>query len=201
MVKGQIPRGLLIFAGVVVAVVVIVFLIIKIVSGPPEPAGTQGEEGEGTTTEQETYQPIYETAINGIKFTFQKIENKGNILRGSESKYPERQKDLTSKERFIAVTIGAQNIGKETIDKGQWDIGEIIDGAGRKFEFLEREVEPWLPEENNCGASLKPAFSPTLCTKIYEIAKVSTNLKIKVFVGEKGIITGRQEDVIDLKPY
>ena len=44
-------------------------------------------------------------------------------------------------------------------------------------------VSPWLPSPNLCGALLKPAFDPTPCTKIYEVSKASTGLKIRVETG------------------
>ena len=197
---GQLPKGLLILVGIIIILVIVVSVVIKMVSNsepdiPPE----EGEEEE----EEEAYQPIYEVIIGEIKFTFIKVQDKGNILRGSESKKPERQEDLTTKEKFIVVTIGAQNIGKEiiTVKDKNWGIEEIIDNEGREFEFLGREADPWIPEESQCAALLKPAFSPIPCTKIYEVAKVSTDLKVKVFVEEKGITTRKEEALLDLKIY
>jgi len=193
--SGQISKGVLVFGGIIIIVILIIVIIIKIVSGPPEPVT---EEGEGEKKE-EVYEPVYETVIGNIKFIFVKTEDKGGVLRASETEYPEREKDLFTRERFIKVTIGVQNVGKETISREQWDVKELIDGEGRIFELMGREADPWIPTESNCGASLKPAFSPTPCTKIYEVAKVSTDLKVKVFVEEKGITAKKGEALIDLK--
>ena len=192
--SGQIPKRVLVFGGIIIIAILIIIIIIKITSGPPEPV-TNGGEGE----EEETYEPVYEAVISNIKFIFVKAEDKGRVLRASETEHPEREEDLFTKERFIKVTIGAQNIGKETISPGQWDIKEIIDEEGRVFELLGREADPWIPEQSNCGTLLKPAFSPTFCTKIYEVAKISTDLKVKVFVEEKGITGKKGEALIDLK--
>jgi len=201
--SGQIPKGLLILVGLIILVLIIAFIIVKLFSGPEEtstPTEEEGKEEQG----QEVQEPVYEVIIDDIRFVFQKAKDKGNILRGSESKYPERQEDLFTKERFIEVTIGAQNVGKEIITEAdkKWSLGEIIDGEGRHFQALKREADPWISEESDCGAALKPAFTPTPCTKIYEVAKVSTDLKVKVLVEEKGIATsGKREALIDLKLY
>ena len=194
--SGQITGGLLIFGIVIIIIVVIILIIIKVVSS--KPSETVIPPGEG---EREAYEPVYEAVIDDIKFTFIEAKDKGNLLQGSESKNPGSQGDLTTKERFIVVTIGAQNIGKETIppEDKNWGIEEIIDGEGRKFEVAGPEINPWIPAESNCGSLLKPAFSPTPCTKIYEVAKVSTDLKIKVFVEEKGITAKKGEALIDLE--
>jgi len=193
--SGQISGGLLVFGVVVIIVIIIIFIIIKIVSSrPPETVISPGGE-------EKVYQPVYEAIIGDIKFISIEAKDKGNLLQGSESKNPEKQENLTTRERFIIVTIGAQNIGKQIITPQDkvWEIKEIIDGEGRKFDAAGSEADPWIPTESNCGASLKPAFSPTPCTKIYEVAKVSTDLKVKVFVEEKGITAKKGEALIDLK--
>jgi len=193
--SGQISGGLLIFGVVIIIVIIIIFIIIKVVSSkPPETVIPPGEE-------EEVYEPVYEAIIGDIKFISLEAKDKGNLLQGSESKNPEKQGDLTTKERFIIVTVGAQNIGKQTItpEDKVWEIKEVIDSEGRKFDPAGPEIDPWIPAESNCGSLLKPAFSPTPCTKIYEVATVSTGLKVKVFVEEKGITAKKGEALIDLK--
>ena len=184
--SGEISRGLLIFGGIIIVAVIISFIVIKVVTRPPAPPPV--EDGE-----DEVYQPVYEVVIKDVKFTLKTAKNKGNVLRGSESKSPKWQKDLTTTEKFIEVTIGAENIGKEKTPNYNWDIGEIIDSEGRKFEPLGSKVSNWIPKESQCGASLKPAFSSIPCTKIYEVAAVSTDLKVRVFVKEP-----KEESFVDL---
>ena len=48
-------------------------------------------------------------------------------------------------------------------------------------------MNPWIPDTSQCGTLLKPGFSPTPCTKIYEVAKISEKLKIEVYSKEDGL--------------
>ncbi len=191
---GQISKGLLILAGIIIVAVIITFIVIRIAGKPPEPPTPPDENGENGA-----YQPEYEAIIGDMRFIFQESRDRGNTLKGSDSSRPEYQKDLTTNEKFIEVTIGAQNIGKENIPQGRWDIGEIIDEEERRFEALTAGVRVWLPEENKCRDLLKPGFSPTSCTKIYEVAVVSNKLKIEVSFIKNSSISGEPERaVIDL---
>lgn len=104
----------------------------------------------------------------------------GNVLKGSQSRNPSWQKDLPTTERFIKVTIGAQNKGLTNIKEQVWDIGNIVDSEGRNFTSSQYNVDSWLPDPNLCGALLKPDFEPASCVKIYEVSKVSKGLKIQV---------------------
>ncbi len=197
--KGGASKGLLIFGGIIAVAIIIAFIVIKIAGEPSEPLN--GQEGNGNG--EEPYQPVYETTIGNIKFTFLETEDKGNILRGSESIYPQWQKDITTKERFIKVTIGAQNTGKENIPERRWGLGEVIDNEERIFEPLGGNIRAWVVsedyKEDQCGVLLKPAFSPIPCIKIYEVAKVSTSFKIKVFFeSKKGLPGVKEEAIIDL---
>lgn len=167
---GQASRLLLILGIVVFVAVVIVFVVMKATTAPPKPV-----------VEQPTVPKIiYETTLGDIKFIFQEAVDSGKILYGSKSKYPDWQKDLVTKEKFVIVTIGAQNKGKENIPERIWDIGDIIDSEGRKYVSLDQTASAWLPEPNLCGALLKPEFSATPCTKIYEVSRISTGLKIVI---------------------
>ena len=197
--KGGASKGLLILAGIIAVAIIIVFVIIRIAGKPPEPENGGEENGNG----EEPYQPVYEATIGDIKFTFLDTEDKGDILRGSESIYPQWQKDITTKERFIKVTIGAQNTGKENIPERRWGLGDVIDSENRIFEPLESGVRAWVVsedyEEDQCGALLKPGFDPLPCIRIYEVAKISTDFKIKVYFSTKsGISEDREEAIIDL---
>ena len=62
---------------------------------------------------------------------------------------------------------------------------ELIDSEKRKF-YSSRQSDNWILEENKCGDILKPGFSPTFCTKIYEVAKISTGLKVEVSAKKGG---------------
>ena len=170
--SGQVARTLLVLAIIVLIAIIIAYIVIRKGEKPLPPPPTNGG----------TPQPVYEEVIGNIKFIFQDAINKGKVFSGSQSRYPEWQKDLNTKEKFFEVVVGAQNIGKENIVANMWDIGDIIDNEGRRFVPLGEEVRNWLAEENPCGTLLKPGFSPTPCKKIYEVAEISEQLPLKIEV-------------------
>ena len=143
------------------------------------------------TSEPTPEQPVYETKLGDIRFVFQSSIDKGNVL--SASKVTNTQyaystlKDLVTTEKFIQVTVGAQNKGFVNIESGAWDLGRIITADGRTFEPLEGyTINPWLPTSSSCKALLKPNFDPVPCTKIYEVSKDSAglgNIKVEVKTG------------------
>ena len=94
------------------------------------------------------------------------------------------------------MIVRAQNKGKNDLKKFSWDIENIVDSVGRNFPPSSRAYN-FLPKPNLCGAILKPEFEPTPCVKIYEVSKVSTNLKLEVTaLGQNG---KKQMAYIDLK--
>ncbi len=178
--NGQVSRLLLILAIIVLVAGVIVYLVMRMAE--PAPAPTPGPDNE-------LPQPVYEETLGNLKFVFESAIDKGSVLKVAEimnNQYSSSwQKDIYTTERFIEVTIGAQNKGKANIADRSWDIGNIIDADGRNFEPSdEYSVDAWLPENNSCGVLLKPEFDPVPCTKIYEVSKVSTGLKITVISGK-----------------
>ena len=147
--------------------------------------------------------PVYNVKINNINFTLLEDTNLGNILYGKESSKPKYQKDLETTERFIQVTIGAQNSGTVNTKKTIWGVGNIIDDHGRNYiPKAFDKVENWLPAGNthNCSSILEPIFTPTSCIRIYDVANGAENLKIQVYV-LKGVDTKeRTTELLDLKP-
>ncbi|MEK7658611.1 MAG: hypothetical protein AAB352_01980 [Patescibacteria group bacterium] len=174
---GQASKMLLALAIIVLVAIVIVYIVIKATEKPAAP------------TVPTTTTPIvnYEATLGDIRFTFQEAVDMGKVLLGSQSKNTQyQQKDLTTTEKFIAVTIGAKNQGKKNVPERVWDIGNIIDSDGRNYVPLDAYLSgPWLPDPNLCGALLKPEFTPISCTKIYEVSKVSKGLKIIVSANKK----------------
>lgn len=126
---------------------------------------------------------VHEVVIGDIKFTLVEAKDIGNILRCQErTVLPTRcrpQDDLVTTDKFIKVTITAQNIGKDDIRRGNWSVEELVDSDGRKF--YSARAGRWIPEESECAALLKPSFTPTSCTEIYDVAKHSIGLKLRVF--------------------
>jgi hypothetical protein len=175
---GQVSRLLLVLAVIILVAVVIVYLVMKMAERPPAPT---------PQTENLPQLPVYEDELGKAKFTFLSAIDLGNALRASNLKNQtySGQKDIPTTEKFIQVTVGAQNEGTENIEQNSWDIGNIIDADGRNFVPMDQYVVgAWLPKNNACGTLLKPAFQPAPCTKIFEVSKKSTGLKIQVLSGK-----------------
>jgi hypothetical protein len=47
-----------------------------------------------------------------------------------------------------------------------------------------------LPKPDRCGAILKPAFKAIPCIKVYEVSRLSKNLKIEVKVNQAKKLSG-----------
>jgi len=179
--KYQKGAGILLVLGVIFVIVVIAAIILRLALG----GGGEPSNGENGNEEP---QPQYEVTVGNIKFIFKEAINEGKVLEKEDGNFPTWQEpeDLETTEKFIKVTIGAQNVGKENIDGLYWEVMEILDEEGRVFEALnDRDVEAWTPEDNGCNTLLKPGFTPTDCVKIYEVANVSTQLKVKVVSKER----------------
>jgi len=181
--SGQASRLLLILAVVVLVAVIIVYLVMRMAEKPAEPKipATPGVP-----------QPVYEQTLGNIRFVFESALDKGGVLLASDildkSYYSSSDQSLSVSNpgaKFIQVTVGAQNKGTENTEQNVWTIENIVDSQGRNFVPLEDySVSPWLPKPNLCGKLLKPEFDPTPCTKIYEVSKASTGLKIRVETGK-----------------
>ncbi|HQK63836.1 MAG TPA: hypothetical protein PLF16_01670 [Candidatus Staskawiczbacteria bacterium] len=174
--SGQASRLLLILAVVVLVAAIIVFLVIKMAEKPPSPVPTN------TVVNQ----PIYEQTLGNIKFIFESARDHGDTLYARDAVKTNYRdgSNLTTTERFIEVKVGARNMGKVNMEKGSWDIQEIVDSEGREYVPLDGNyIRPWLPEDDLCGTLLKPAFNPTPCIKIYEVSREATGLKIRVVTG------------------
>ena len=168
--RGQVSRLLLVLGIIIFVAVVIVFIVMRAASAPAPPVI---DEPVGPKA-------VYEEQLGDVKFTFIEARDMGKILPGSKSRNPDWQKDLTTTEKFVIVTIGAQNKGKENIPQRVWDIGNIIDSEGRNYEDLGQIANSWQPDPNLCSAILKPEFAALPCIKVYEVSRISAGLKIVV---------------------
>ena len=177
--SGQVSRLLLVLAIVVLVAVVIVYLVMQMAERPPAPDISDPDNGG-------VPQPSYEQTLGNIKFVFIDSVDLGSTLTSATAVRKTSARDpLTTTERFVKVTVGAQNKGKMNIEERAWDIGDIIDSEGRRFVPLSGyKINSWIPEDSACGALLKPEFDPAPCTKIYEVAKISTGLKITIMTGK-----------------
>ncbi len=187
---GQVSRLLLVLAIVVLVAVLIVYLVMRMAEAPPAP--------EDKPNGENINQPVYEQTLGNLKFVFIDSRDLGSALTPAMAKkqsYSIRD-SITTTERFIIVTIGGQNKGKVNIEERSWDIGDIIDSEGRRFVATKQySIDNWIPDSSSCGALLKPEFDPTPCTKIYEVSKVSTGLKITVITGKNNSKISSSDDI------
>jgi hypothetical protein len=191
--SGQVSKLLLVLAVIILVAVVIVFLVMKMATRPQKPTGP---------VTPAVPLPVYEKQMGDINFIFESALDRGKILRASEIKNPRYSssytQDRSTGERFVQVTIGAQNKGTVNIEPNAWTIENIIDSKNREFIPIDDyTVNPWLPDPDLCGALLKPAFDPTPCTKIYEVSKESTGLKIRVETGKDNMSNNLSSGRID----
>ena len=184
--SGQISRTLIILAVVVFVAILIVFFAIKFATNASKP--------KTTTDSNEPPKAVYEAALGDVRFLFESAENLGSVLRGSLAN-TSYQQDVFTTEKFVRVVVRAQNKGKINLQKFTWDIGNVIDSDGRVFPPSD-QVFYFLPRPDTCGETLKPEFEPIPCTKIYEVSKVSNNLKVEVIATDSN---GKKKiDYLDL---
>lgn len=187
--SGQIAKVLLSLAVIVLIAMAVAYFVVGRTKPPINPVSDLPAEEK----------PVYEATIGNVRFVFLEATDKGGVLKGIESNNPDWQTDVKTTEKFIEVVVGAQNVGKINTEQGIWDIGEIVDSEGRNFIPTIQDTRNWRPETDLCGSILQPSFEPTPCTKIYEVAKVSKGLKVKVFIIKNGSSTDKEEAILDIK--
>ena len=168
---------LLIILGIIIVVIIILVVVVTLLrsSEEPEPviAPVKGEMPE----------LVQEVVVGDIKFAFVEAEDIGNFLRCEDRIRPpstcRSSYDLKTTDKFIKVKITAQNVGQDSLRRRSWDIKELVDSEGRKF--YSAGAKRWISGESQCGEALKPGFTPTSCIEIYEVAKPSIGLKLRVF--------------------
>lgn len=186
--SGKVSSALLILGVILFIVIVIVFVVTKINAGK-----SANNSNTQTPVSNEPPPPVYEAIISDVKFVFVSAQDLGNFLKNKNS----FQQDLSTTEKFIKVTIGAQNKGKVNVSGNLWDVGNIVDSEGRNFVAIDDFSHSFLPKPNLCGELLKPEFKPVPCVKLYEVSKASFGLKVEVnFLGSNS--SKKQKAFIDL---
>ena len=186
--SGYISRTLIILAVVVILAIVFVYGILKY--GGIRKAQVAKSEAEKAA--QEPPKPILETTVGDIRFLFDSAQDLGPIIKAEKS----YQQDLITTEKFIKLTIRAQNKAKVDTMPYTWDIGNIVDSDGRNF-VEDPNAFYFLPRPNLCGTVLKPEFEPSPCVRIYQVSKVSTHLKVQVWTTPANS-SKKQESFLDL---
>lgn len=152
--------------------IMLVYILLKYNTAKQQEAVKTPEE---IAAENEPPKPVYETTIGDIRFLFDSAIDLGPVVKAPNS----YQQDLVTTEKFVYVTIRAQNKGKIDTVRNTWNIGNIVDADGRNF-IEDPGAHYFLPRPNLCGEVLKPEFEPTPCVKMYQVSKVSDHLKIEV---------------------
>src|SRR3990167_8787867 len=186
--KGAVSTVLIVLVIALMVLVIVLFLVVR--SAMIKNASEVPED----ETSNELPKPVYETTIADARFVFESAYDFGNILASRDVRL---QPHLTTTEKFIKVTIGAQNKGKVNIPQTSWDVGNIVDSDGRNFVSINDKAYFWLPRPDLCGALLKPEFDPVPCIKYYEVSKASKDLKIQVFYTPVNT-SKKQESLVDL---
>jgi hypothetical protein len=186
--SGQASHTLIVLSIIVALAIIIVYFGLRFAVANK----AKNEAANNTPAQPAVPLPVYEGQIGDIDFIFISAKDSGSKLKSTVT----YQTDLTTTERFIKVTVGAQNKGKVDFGPYTWDIGNIVDSEGRNF-IPDLQAYYFLPQPNLCGAVLKPAFAATPCTKIYQVSKLSTGLKIEVMTTGQNIKD--QKGLLDLK--
>lgn len=183
--KIKLSAVLIILAIVLILVIIAAYLITTRIRTQPQPPA-----GETPPTTVEPPKPVYDTTIDNVRFLLLSSSDLGPRIKSNI----QFQNDATTTERFIKVIVGAQNKGKIATDQFTWDIGNIVDSEGRNFASINNKVYWLIPNPDPCGSALKPEFTPTPCTKYYEVSKQSKGLKVYVKVSSPK----KQEALLDL---
>ena len=190
--SGAVSSILLILAVLLIILIVIVFAVIKINTVNTK----KNENVEDTQTVEEIPEPepVYDTTVGDVRFVLQSAIDLGDVLQSNIQNY---KQTLTTTEKFILVTVGAQNKSKNSIIQYQWDVGNIIDSDGRNFVSINNQAYSFLPQKNLCGTLIKPEFEPVPCVRLYEVSKKSIDLKVQV-TSTNQVSSKKEEGFLDL---
>ena len=171
--SGQVSRTVIILAVTIILAVVVIYGVIRYaaVRNVPAPTLTDAQKA----AQQAPPPPVYDVTLGDIRMFVISAVDLGQVIKAKTT----YQHDLTTTEKFIKVTIGAQNKGKIDTRGFSWGMGNIVDSVGRNFTE-DQNSHYFLPLPNLCGAILKPEFAPTPCVQIFEVSRASTSLKVEV---------------------
>ncbi len=184
--SGEISKVLIIIAIIWLIVIVVVYFIISATNSRKEQSAKESEQANN-----EPLGPVYEKTLGDVRFVFQSAKDLGNLLRGKNS-----FENISTTERFIKVTVGAQNKGSFNVPQSQWDIGNLIDSEGRNFVTINPRAFNFVPKPDLCGVLLKPEFEPASCVKLYEVSKASEGFKVEIITINAS--NKKQRDLLDL---
>ncbi len=187
--SGQASRTVIILAVIILIIAAIVYGITRF---------ALSRRAASSDTNNEPPPPVYDVSIGDIRFVLESARDMGPVLYGKASRFPNYQPNLVTTEKFIKVTVRAQDKGNNDTTQYAWGLGNIIDSAGRNFLPITDKAYSWIPFPDLCGAVLHPEFEPTPCVRYYEVSKISEGLKLEV-TSLKPNSTKQQKDLLDLK--
>ncbi len=184
---GQASRTLIILIFVILCAGLLVYVGLKLAGGKPAIPVNDTASGAADAVPQVVVPPkVYDFQLEDIKVTMQSAVNLGNILYTN----PNGDNAVKTTEKFILVSVIAENIGKTDTGQSMWDLGNMVDSDGRVFGPADYRAQDYMRRFNSaCGAPMKPGFTPTPCVRLYEVAKISHGLKLEVRISDR---TGKQ---------
>lgn len=186
--SGQASRTVIILAVIILIIAAVVYGITRF---------ALSRKTSSSPTDNGPPKPVYDLSIGDTRFVLESSVDVGNVLYGRVSRFPSYQPNLVTTEKFIKVTVRAQDKGNNDTPQYSWDIGNIIDSAGRNFLPITDKAYSWIPSPDLCGSVLHPEFEPTPCVRYYEVSKVSEGLKLEV-ISVKPNSTKQQKELLDL---
>lgn len=157
-------------------------------------SGSDTEQSASKSGEDKVYQPGEDVQVGEVRWKLIEAENRGSVLKASESKYSGIAKDKTANGggKFIQVTVEVENLGKEMKSVSNL---KLVDNQGREFTSSS-DTSEWVPEgkELYIVSNLNPNVSQEF-VDIYEVPADAEGLKLKV--GDLAVF-GNKEAEIDL---
>lgn len=184
---GQVSRMLLVLMVVIFILIVAVYLVLRFAEN------TKVQDSQQNIL-NEPPKPVYDKTLGNVKFSFVSAKDMGNFLK-AQTAY---QNDVRTTDKFIMVTVSAQNKGKTNLTQYSWEVGDLIDSEGRSFVSINQKAYYFLPKADLCGSLLKPEFEPTPCVKLYEVSKNSEKFKVEIIYQPNSSKKEKQQDVLDI---
>jgi len=140
------------------------------------------------------YSVNQDVRVGDVKWKVLEAKDLGSRLKGSQSRYPTFQEDVTTTGKFIKVRFEVENLGKE-LKSVTWL--RLVDSQNREY-VPHSGVSAWIPEKEDLFLieNLNPNIPKTLAV-IFDVAKDASGLKFRV-TDLRVLGAGVKEVLIDL---
>lgn len=167
---------------------VLLIIVIGAIGGNGDSSNTNTSSANKNTNQ--VYTTNQDVRVGDIRWKLLSARDHGNVLKGSESKYPTFQDDKTSSGRIIEINMEVENLGS---DQDLTTSVELTDSKGR--DFSSGPFSEWIPEDQSMTfVTLNPNVTKQF-KDFYEVPADATDLKVKV--GDLNLFTSK-EALIDL---